>query len=225
MPEELHNLPSAPVEPVPTIESPITELLPEQAPSPSLRERASQMIEGYRTWADKYPFAATTAETVAVFVAKRAVAYVGDKIGVNTRNALKGDQLEEAGAHPFKAAAKLVILAPIVEELITRGPSWLKRHTGDKKPSRILDTVMLLGFAAGHAGLVRPAEDSTRPPFVKVGTKDTSIPIVPLMGGANYARVSKKRGFAYGVLSHTLNNGLEGIAAISEVRRRRSNRA
>lgn len=189
--------------------------------SRNLREHAVHAIEGYHAWAEKYPFAATAVETAVVFAAKKAAAFAGDKIGVNVRNAFGEDNLEAARRHPIKAAAQAVVLAPIAEELQYRGPSWLRRHTGNRQSSRVLDCVMALGFAAGHAGIIKPAEEWTKPPFVKVNTENLSVPAVPLMGGIHYELLSRRRGFGHAVLGHAINNALEGFQAIPEVRRRR----
>ncbi len=199
---------------------PASEVLPGEH-NVSLRERAGQLIAGYGSWAEKYPFAATAVETAVVFAAKKVATFVGDKVGLNVRNALAEDHLETAREHPVKAAAQLVLLAPVAEELQYRGPSWLRRHVGDRQPSRVLDCVMALGFAAGHAGVIKPAEKWTKPPFVQINTENLSVPIVPLMGGINYERQSRKRGFGHAILAHALNNTLEGMQAIPEVRRRR----
>jgi membrane protease YdiL (CAAX protease family) len=190
-------------------------------PGLGLREHAGRLIEGYNTWAEKYPFAATAVETAVVLAAKKAVEFAGDKMGFNARNALKEDHIEAAATHPVKAAVHAVVLAPVAEELQFRGPSWLRRHVGDRQPSRILDCVTALGFAAGHAGVVKPAKNWTKSPFVEVSAENLSVPVVPLIGGINYERLSRRRGFGHAVFAHALNNALESIQVVPEVRCRR----
>jgi hypothetical protein len=183
----------------------------------NLRERASQTIQGYQAWAERYPFVATAAETAVVFAAKKAIEYTGDRAGVNVRNALISDHIESAKKNPIRAIARIAVAAPLAEEVQFRGPAWLhNRLTG--KSSRVLDSVMLLGFTAAHAGVVRLAEDKWRPPFIKISTESTSVPVVPLLGGINYARLSKTRGFSHALLAHVLNNGMEIAQAVQGLR-------
>jgi hypothetical protein len=52
-------------------------------------------------------------------------------------------------------------------------------------------------------------------------TENVSVPVVPLIGGINYERLSHKRGFGHAVLAHAINNTLESLQAVPEIRRRR----
>lgn len=193
----------------------------------NLRERASQVVEGYQTWAERYPFAATTAETLAVFAVRAGVRRVGNRFNVNLGNAFTAspEAQQERAEHPFFYGAISVGIMPIVEELGARAlPAKLaqqQRGEGRHTMAGTIERVAQVGFAAWHAALVRP-EVSFDPLHASVRLKNnneaTSVPVSQYIGGEHLMRLYKKRGLKHAVAAHALNNAIHGAATIPKIR-------
>lgn len=207
---------------IPTGEMPESEEF-----SLNLRERASQVVEGYQVWAERYPFAATTAETLAVFAVRAGVRRVGNRFNVNLGNAFTAspEAQQEGMEHPFFYGAVSVGIMPIIEELGARAlPAKLaqqQREKGRPIMAGTIERVAQVGFAAWHAALVRP-EVSFDPLHASVRLKNndeaTSIPVSQYIGGEHLMRLYKKRGLKHAVAAHALNNAIHGVAAIPKIR-------
>lgn len=189
-------------------------------PETQLGEQANTLIEGYKNWAERYPFAATTAETVALFATKVAVQKAGDKIGLNTGNALKGVNEQRAIRNPAAGLLHAVVVTPVVEETAFRyAPAKVAEKLEEKgftKAKRVVDVIADIGFALGHAGVVIP--DGIKPKVQTELSRDThALPIAPYLGGRNYRRLYKSRGMRHSVYAHTLNNLLASIQSAPQV--------
>lgn len=176
-----------------------TESIQQNHEQHGFRERLEGVVEGYQDWAERYPFAATTAETAALFVAKKAVQTVGQKIGLNLGNGHEPAQLEMAAKHPLLAVTKTIVASPVVEELVFRKylTPALKEKTGHE--DGLADHASTLLFALGHLGNLA----------TKRGRESLAAPISPLMGGENYQRLANSRGLSHAIGGHILNNALE----------------
>ena len=172
----------------------------------------------YHQWAAEHPWTATGLETVGVLAAKYALSSACKRAGLNVRNALEQDHLEAASRHMVGTAIHAVIAAPLFEETLQhQAPLWLYHRLRGHEAPPTFRLATVLGFAAGHAGLVHPARPWNRPPFVRVGAKETSLPIVPLLGGLHYERLSHQRGPRHALAAHMLNNSLECLLALPKV--------
>lgn len=178
-------------------------VVPEENISASLHERATQMVDGYKAWAERYPFAATTAETVALFAVRKAVAYAGETVGLNLGNGHGYD----TSKHPILDATHKLVVAPVMEEVLWRSsiPTFVKKKLNiedESRASRLVDQVAALGFAAVHVGN----------PVTEKGRSSLAIPITPLIGGEYYTYLAKNRGIKHAILAHAINNTLATVA-------------
>ncbi len=211
---------------------------------PSVRERIAGLAEGYSQWAEQYPFAATTIETVVAFAAKRAVIWAGDKTGINFGNAHAHHFVDRGVDHPLAAAAALTVAAPVKEEVFYRylltdklpNSSVMQDKFGDKA-QRICDIVSSAGFAAlGHGfDPIKPRAEWNNPDggLTSKGNRQRTIsplnrwqwalPLGSAVGGEQYRRIYQKRGLGHSIGSHALNNALtvlwEGGMAARDLKR------
>ena len=181
-------------------QTPVSDLLHEPL---ALEEGEQSLMGRYQEWAERYPFAATTAETVALFAAKRAVGAVGDRAGANLVNGHLDHKRSQATDHPVLTATQNIIIEPILEEIAFREviPKAIKSKLGVQETTRaanIVDTVAVLGFAVTHIGN----------PTAKRGRDNLAIPITPLMGGIHYNHLKRTRGLKHAMLAHMLHNAL-----------------
>jgi len=112
-----------------------------------------------------------------------------------------------------KAIFKAVVLAPIVEEIIFRGASNIAVNNAEQKNHTGTAVAIEEGsdalFGLAHAGFIKPNENR-RPKVDLTPSVDThALPLVPYIGGKQFRRIGKQRGFGYGVYAHSLNNLFE----------------
>jgi membrane protease YdiL (CAAX protease family) len=193
-----------------TVDYPIDQN-PEHSAQGGIHEGISQVIEGYQDWSVKHPFAATTAETVAIFVAKKAVLAVGKKAGLRLGNGHEQQQIDSAAKHPVMAITKAIIASPILEEVVFRKylTPMLKQKiatTNESVSSTAADQASVLLFAIGHLGNLA----------TKKGRENSAIPVSPFIGGENYQRLANTRGMSHAIGAHMLNNALE-VASVAPI--------
>ncbi len=189
------------------------------------RQRIGETIGGYRNWAERYPFAATAVETTALFAARHVARKLAGKAGLHVGNASADRHLDMAAEHPVISLVHGSILGPLAEELVFRkvldAPAKRAETNGQTNVARGVRIITTLGFAAGHAGLVRPPK-RWQNSSLDITSGHNTVPIDPLVGGMNYERLNRTRGFGHAVLAHSLNNALVAASATPEVLRRRS---
>ena len=185
----------------------------EIANRPSVIDRVTAMYDRYQQWAEENPVKATAAETIALYGLRKVVTAGARKLGVPTENAFIDEHVERASRHPIKGLAQATIIAPIQEEIAFRGildvPARRAERAGNAGRARAYRAATTGLFALGHSGVVRPSESWPKAPFVSVKTEGATVPVEQLIGGANYQRLAKKRGFLHAVLGHAINNTLK----------------
>lgn len=200
-------------EPEPTLAGIEASIVREQDSERSLLETmraySQDIMTDYTQWSERYPFAATTAETVALFAFKTCVLLAGKKVGIRTGNAMSDLHAERAVQKPVAALLTAAVIAPVAEELLFRvAPAKTEARleaVGSVKAARMVTTVADLGFAASHAGFVVPA--GLKPRFkLRPSRREHSLPIVQYVGGKQYRRLYEKRGLKHSIYAHTLNN-------------------
>ena len=191
----------------------------------SVIDRVTEMYGRYQQWAEENPVKATAVETVALYGLRKAVTAGARKLGVRTENAFIDEHVERASRHPVKGLVQAAVIAPIQEEVAFRGildtPARRADRAGNTGRARTYRLATAGLFALGHSGAVRPSESWPRPPFVSVNSKGATLPVEQFMGGINYQRLAKNRGFLHAVLGHAINNTLKSAEKIPVVVQKR----
>lgn len=190
-------------------------------------EIISKGIDRYRQAAERHPYIATMAETVALHGLRKVLERVGKKTPVSFGNALKDSHIDAAVEHPIKVAVGATLIAPLKEEISYRlAPNVAAekaKKRGHEKGAKAIKAVAAVGFAAAHSGIVRPSKDGSFIPEMYSDKSELSVPVSQLIGGANYQRLYDQpgRGLVHSLVAHVTNNTLEVAGALPELRRRR----
>ncbi|MDX2776312.1 hypothetical protein PV379_03005 [Streptomyces caniscabiei] len=190
-------------------------------------ETISKGIDWYRQAAERHPYVATMAETVALHGLRKVLERVGEKTPLSFGNALKDSHIDAAVEHPIKVAVGATLIAPLKEEisyrLIPNVAAGKVRKRGHEKGAKAIKAVAAVGFAAAHSGIVRPSKDGLLTPEMYSNKSELSVPVSQLVGGANYQRLYDQpgRGPVHSLVAHVTNNALEVAGALPELRRRR----
>ncbi len=174
---------------------------------------AGRGIKGYQLWAENNPLRATTLETIAAYVVRKA----GNQHGLHLGNGHTRDLIDKAAGHPLLAIIGTTAVSPIGEEWVNRRliPSILKRRLGAEEQSsatQLAEQMAVVLFAARHAGN----------PFTQKGRGNMAIPITPFLMGEHFQYIAKKRGLGYSIVSHAINNTLGAVEGAPQVIRVRN---
>ena len=152
--------------------------------TPNVRQRIVEFQE-------QHPLAATMIETAAVWagraVLKHAVEYAaGVRLGHGWHNTRVGRFFQQ----PVVAASSALVAAPLAEEfLLRKTPSDILDAHGQQGMQRGKGVLIALAFASGHAG-------------------KEALPVPQFIGGLNYWRVMRARGYRSAVTAHATHNAL-----------------
>lgn len=140
---------------------------------------------------EQHPYIATALETVIVWAGREAAtAAIHTATPVRVGHGWKNSRAGELIATPMAAIAIGMILSPHIEEYVCREqPSRYLDNTNHPGMQRGVGTLVSAAFAAGHAGR-------------------EAIPLPQFVGGLNYWRLQRSRGFKHAVMAHALHNGL-----------------
>jgi hypothetical protein len=154
---------------------------------------------------ERHPYVSTVIETAAVWTGRQAVRSVVARItGTNLGNGWQGSRLGDV--FDKKAVAKVltsVVVSPVVEELILRKtPSDYLDRKGQEGLRGRQGVAAAALFAAGHAG--------------PVGSN--ALPLPQFIGGLNYWRLQRMKGYKHAVLSHATQNAMTMAADYMRLR-------
>lgn len=153
--------------------------------------RESPLLERIDEWRTCHPYAATALETTAVWAGREAltgVVHAGTSVKVG--HGWKNSRLGRLFSQPAVALGVGLVLSPHLEERICR-----------EQPSRYLDR-------AGREGLQAPIGTLAAAVFATGHAGREAVPVPQFVGGLNYWRLQRTRGFKHAVLAHALHNGL-----------------
>ncbi len=149
----------------------------------------------------EHPHAATVLESAAVWAGRQATAAVVQRAtGVRLGHGWHNSRLGKRFNKPAVAVATGLVLAPVLEELVVRKiPSDVLDKQGSNGSQKAVGTAVAAVFAVGHAG-------------------KEAIPVPQFIGGLNYWRLMRHRGYKHAVVAHATQNALSLAKSAMQMR-------
>lgn len=158
------------------------------------------VIENTEEWRESHPIVSTIAEAAIVWGARQCLIslsnrYLPVKLGHGFQNTSLTENIKQSKLVSGIALIGGLLVSPIVEEYAMRKiPSDYLDKKGKHGPQQEYGVALAGLFAAGHTG-------------------PRAVPIPQFIGGLNYWRLIRSRGYGHAVLAHTVQNTLSYVAS------------